>query len=154
MELYRVEVYYLRRKQIATLIEKHFKCIYEFKNPDENELERDERNAVKSEFDTAITFFRTILCNLEEFESWEDAEGFFEDADSVDDANKLEWLEGKITKYLTTLDCHEGRSFFTAESNAELDEGLARYSRPSSSTDGDEKQPSPWPLISKIRLVT
>ncbi|KAK5137105.1 hypothetical protein LTR08_001114 [Meristemomyces frigidus] len=149
--VFEILVPYLPLNQIRRLVEKQHDIVTDYRDHP-NDLDDGEEDELRAKFDTALDFFCALLCNRQDFASVDDAEEFF--LSKKDDANEyvVELLHEYIEIFLKTRNINDGYESFTAETETELNDVFKKVSRPSKARDGMRRQPSPWPLITKVQI--
>ncbi|RMZ06796.1 hypothetical protein D0862_04506 [Hortaea werneckii] len=151
MEAFRAVVYYHPNRKIEAFIKRHFQTIHDFRNLNSEDLDTDEFNAWQADYETALLFFFTLLCERDEFMSADATLAYFNNATSRDDEVMLTQLSTWILEYLTRLTGGEGATFVQANTMREVNRELAKFKGPAKTGIDGSRNASPWPLVRTIK---
>ena len=116
------------------------------KNNQEDESEKDD---LETKFETAIQFFRILLCDRTEFKSDEKAEEYFEDHQFDSAESIAQDLTNQIEEFKSTRGLVDNVEYHDVQNVNGLTEVFGRISQPPST---DELIPHPLPIIAKIHI--
>ncbi|KAI6827657.1 hypothetical protein KC332_g10885 [Hortaea werneckii] len=152
IETFRAVVYYHANRKIEALVKKHFQTIHDFQNLNTEDLDTDEYSAWQADYETALIFFYTILCERDEFMSADATLTYFNNATSRDDSVMLQQLSTWILEYLTSLTRGEGATVMQANTMREMNRELAKFKGPAKTGIDGSRRASPWPLVRTIKM--
>ena len=151
METFKAVVYYHPNRKIEAFVKRHFQTIHDFQNLDTEDLDTDEYSSWKADYETALTFFYTLLCERDEFMSADATLAYLNSATSRDDDVMLGQLNTWVLEYLTTLKGGEGATVVQANTMREVNRELAKFKGPAKTGIGGPRSASPWPLVRIIK---
>ncbi|KAI7151230.1 hypothetical protein KC352_g28467, partial [Hortaea werneckii] len=150
IETFKAVVYYHPNRKIEAFVKRHFQTIHDFQNLDTEDLDADEYSAWQADYETALTFFYTLLCERDEFMSADATLAYLNSATSRDDDVMLGQLSTWILEYLTRLKGGEGATVVQANTMREVNRELAKFKGPAK-TGIAARSASPWPLVRIIK---
>ncbi|RMY13686.1 hypothetical protein D0867_07381 [Hortaea werneckii] len=150
LQPFKAEVHYQSPKTITAYIKKHLQNIYDFHHLSTEDVDNDECDVYQNNYDTALTFFNTLLCERDEFKTPAATQEYFRNANSRDDENILSQLKLWIRDYLKSLNRCEGATVVEGNTMTEVNRKLAIFKGPSKSGVDGLHAASPWPLVHNI----
>ncbi|RMZ04147.1 hypothetical protein D0860_06508 [Hortaea werneckii] len=151
IETFKAVVYYHPNRKIEAFVKRHFQTIYDFQNLDTEDLDTDEYSTWLADYETALTFFYTLLCERDEFMSADATLAYLKSATSRDDDVMLGQLSTWVLEYLTKLKGGEGATVVQANTMREVDRELAKFKGPAKTGNDGPRSASPWPLVRIIK---
>ena len=146
--MFQVAAPYLWQNQIETIVAQHWASIMTYHGEAED-LEEAEVDDIQRKYDTAIEFFRILLCNRKEFATDAKARESLDSLLMNDVDDTIEYLTKLIEDFKRTRKLQDNVEYHDAESNKELAEIFRRISRVSLLSAG---QPHPWPILTKVGI--
>ncbi|KAK3719647.1 hypothetical protein LTR37_004184 [Vermiconidia calcicola] len=141
--LFQVSATYSRDSQIESLLQKHcrniFACLEQGGNSDEDD--EDDGDEPQKKFNTALDFFRTLLCDLDGFKNDDDAREYFESRQDDDEDEVVKELKGYIITFKKTRPLKDGIEYHEAENYKELADRFRLVSRPPKVARGQTQKP-------------
>ncbi|KAI7163347.1 hypothetical protein KC316_g7694 [Hortaea werneckii] len=126
MEAFKAVVFYHPNRKIEAFVKKHFQTIHDFQNLNTDDLDTEEYNEWQADYETALTFFYTLLCERKEFMSADATMAYFSKATSRDDESIVVELQTWILEYLRMLKGDEGATVVQANTMVEVNRKLDR----------------------------
>ncbi|KAI7282052.1 hypothetical protein KC345_g3762 [Hortaea werneckii] len=151
IEKFKAVVYYHPNRKIEAFVKRHFQTIHDFQNLDTEDLDTDEYSAWQADYETALTFFYTLLCERDEFMSADATLAYLNSATSRDDDVMLGQLSTWILEYLSSLKGGEGATVVQANTMREVNRELAKFKGPAKTGNDGPRSASPWPLVRIIK---
>ena len=147
---YVVEVPFRPQKTIASLVIRHQDSITKAQLPEE-ELDDDVEDDLEQKSQTGLEFFHHLLCNHEDFATLDDVMTFFDDHKD-DQRGITEDIMGRIVDLMDERDLCDEQETYECVDERELNQVFKKISRPVRSRGNKNKTPSPWPLVSKVKV--
>lgn len=150
---YRVNVVYYSSSQLNIRISSIVRAAYEYlsyENGDE-EVDPDDVDDLRAKFNSSLDFFRTVLCDFEEFDSRDTATAFFEEHSKAktEEDDLVELLENLFHDFKDSRKIVNDVESFSASDETELSRIFAQVSKPQ---DADLQHPHPWPIIHRLQV--
>ncbi|KAK4505324.1 hypothetical protein PRZ48_003287 [Zasmidium cellare] len=150
---YHVDVVYYSSAQLYSRIANLVQSIYDYLKPqkDNGDDEAEDLQDLRAKFYNSLNFFRTVLCDYEDFDSQDAATVFFEDHYKAKTPKEelTEILESLFDEFKTSRRVVNDKESYTASDETELSRVFAEVSKPQ---DVDFQQPHPWPIIQKMQV--
>ncbi|KAF2165168.1 hypothetical protein M409DRAFT_24554 [Zasmidium cellare ATCC 36951] len=150
---YLVNVVYYSASQLNSRIANIVRSIYQYLSLENGSGDADveDEDDLRSKFNSSLNFFRTILCDYEEFDSRETATAFFEEHfnEKTSEDELTEMLENLFYDFKASRKLVNDMESYIASDEAELSRIFAQVSKPQ---DMELQHPHPWPIIEKIQV--
>ena len=147
---YAVEVPFRDTHTVDALVIRHQNNIIKAQLPEE-ELDEDVDDDLEQKSDTAIEFFHNLLCNHKDFRTLDDVKSFFEDRED-DQQGATEEILHHIQQFLEARNLRNNQEFYECIDERQLNDVFKKVSRPFRTRGNANKTPTPWPLVSKVRV--
>ncbi|KAK3631234.1 hypothetical protein LTR56_017009 [Elasticomyces elasticus] len=146
----KVVVYYFTTAQIELQIKQHVDNVCEYHHPSESELDSNEQQKLSMNYETAVNYFSTLLCDRNDFCDTTATATFFARTKCDPKEPVLASLKQFVRDYVESLGRDAGATTFKGNSMDAIKTQLARFRGPVSVPEGSPPISSPWPLVSKI----
>ncbi|RMX86985.1 hypothetical protein D0868_15058 [Hortaea werneckii] len=147
---FKAEVYYHTARTITAYIKKHFQSVYDFQHLNTEDIDNDEYDDYQNNYETALIFFNSLLCQRDEFKDPAATQEYFRNANSRDDEDILCQLNTWIQDYLNSLNRSHGTTVVEGNTMLEVNRKLTMFKGPSKAGVDGYRAASPWPLVRKI----
>lgn len=146
-----VEVPFRLERAVGSLVIRHHGNIIRSQLPEDG-LDENEEEEIKQKCETAFEFFHSLLCNHKDFATMENVEDFFDDHKDDNPQAVTEHLAGHIISFLKTRALQDGQEIFECINDRQLNDVFKKVARPIRTRGRAGKQPSPWPLVVKVKV--
>ena len=146
--MFQVSAPYLRESQIANLVHNHYQSILAHLLAVEDD-DTDDMQETRQDYETALNFFRVLLCNTDDFADDDAATEYFKSTLETDADETIQHLTSLIEEFKSTRKLKDCVEYHDAENCKELGNIFKTVSRV---PRGVPSSPYPWPILSKVGI--